>query len=68
MPTLAGIPLGFGIYTVFLQLLNYIIDSYLAFAASAVAANTFLRSIFGAVFPLFADYMYKGQYCQFGPA
>lgn len=30
------------------------------FAASAIAANTFLRSIFGAVFPLFATYMYDG--------
>ena len=39
---------------VFLQCLNYIIDSYLMFAASAIAANTIMRSIFGAVFPLFA--------------
>ena len=27
-------------------------------AASAIAANTFLRSLFGAVFPLFATYMF----------
>lgn len=68
VPTLAGIPLGFGIYTVFLQLLNYIIDSYLTFAASAVAANTFLRSLFGAIFPLFAEYMYNGTSRQSTPA
>ena len=60
-PTAAGVLLGFGIYTVFLQLLNYIIDSYLTFAASAIAANTFLRSLFGAVFPLFATQMYNGK-------
>lgn len=60
-PTAAGVFLGFGIYTVFLQLLNYIIDSYLTFAASAIAANTFLRSLFGAVFPLFATQMYNGE-------
>lgn len=30
------------------------------FAASAVAANTFLRSIVGAIFPLFATYMFEG--------
>ncbi|KAF2172484.1 hypothetical protein M409DRAFT_50176 [Zasmidium cellare ATCC 36951] len=60
VPTLAGLCLGFGIYTVFLSCLNYIIDAYLMFAASAVAANTFMRSIFGAVFPLFATYMFDG--------
>lgn len=30
------------------------------FAASALAGNTFLRSAFGAVFPLFATYMFEG--------
>ena len=29
------------------------IDSYLMFAASAIAANTIMRSLFGAIFPLF---------------
>jgi len=31
------------------------------FAASAIAANTFLRSLFGAAFPLFATYMFNGM-------
>nr|POF26335.1 putative transporter [Quercus suber] len=60
VPSLAGLALGFGIYTVFLQCLNYIIDAYLMFAASAIAANTIMRSLFGAVFPLFATYMFEG--------
>lgn len=30
------------------------------FAASALAGNTFLRSLAGAVFPLFATYMFDG--------
>lgn len=64
MPTLSGLATGFGIYIVFLQLLNYIVDSYLMFAASAVAANTFLRSIVGAIFPLFASYMFNGMGIQ----
>lgn len=34
------------------------------FAASAVAANTFLRSVFGAIFPLFATYMFEGMGIQ----
>ncbi|KXL51040.1 MAG: hypothetical protein FE78DRAFT_136640 [Acidomyces sp. 'richmondensis'] len=60
VPTLAGVFIGFGIYAVFLQCLNYIIDAYLMFAASAIAANTIMRSLFGAVFPLFATYMFEG--------
>jgi len=45
---LSGIPIGFGVYLIFLQGLNYIVDVYLMFANSAIAANTFLRSLFGA--------------------
>ena len=55
---LAGIPIGFGIYCIFLQGFNYMIDVYLMFANSAIAANTFVRSLFGAGFPLFAVQMY----------
>ena len=53
-PTLSGFATGFGILLIFLNLLNYLVESYLMFAASAIAANTLLRSLFGAVFPLFA--------------
>lgn len=31
------------------------------FAASAIAANTFMRSAFGAAFPMFATYMFDGM-------
>lgn len=61
VPTLAGLCLGFGIYTIFLQLMNYIIDSYLMFAASAIAGNTMLRSLCGFAFPMFATQMYDGK-------
>ncbi|KAL2223488.1 putative MFS multidrug transporter [Thermoascus aurantiacus ATCC 26904] len=58
VPTLSGLLTGFGLLSIFLQSLNYIVDAYLLFAASAIAANTFLRSIAGAVFPLFSQYMF----------
>ena len=58
VPTLSGLLTGFGLLAIFLQALNYIIDAYLMFAASAIAANTFLRSLAGSVFPLFATYMF----------
>ncbi|CAD0055559.1 unnamed protein product [Aureobasidium pullulans] len=63
-PTLSGFFTGFGIMSIFLQCLNYLIDSYLMFAASAIAANTFLRSLCGAGFPLFATYMIEGMGIQ----
>nr|POE47353.1 putative transporter [Quercus suber] len=59
VPTLSGLFTGFG-----LLMLNYLIDSYLMFAASAIAANTFLRSLCGAGFPLFATYMIEGMGVQ----
>ncbi|MCJ1435467.1 hypothetical protein MMC27_004840 [Xylographa pallens] len=59
VPTLSGLFTGFGLLSIFLQALNYIVDVYLMFAASAIAANTFLRSLAGAVFPLFSIYMFN---------
>lgn len=61
VPTLSGIFTGFGLLSIFLPCINYIVDSYLFFAASALAGNTFLRSSFGAVFPLFAAFMFHGM-------
>ncbi|KAI5777567.1 MFS multidrug transporter [Geopyxis carbonaria] len=37
---------------------TYLVDSYTRYAASAIAAGTFLRSLAGFGFPLFAPYMY----------
>ncbi|KAF2845294.1 MFS general substrate transporter [Plenodomus tracheiphilus IPT5] len=64
VPVLSGLCTGFGIFSIFLSLLNYIVDAYLMFAASAIAANTFMRSIFGGVFPLFATFMFEGMGVQ----
>jgi MFS transporter, DHA1 family, multidrug resistance protein len=55
---IAGIPIGMGIFMIFMQGINYLIDVYLMFANSAIAANTVLRSLAGAGFPLFATQMY----------
>ncbi|KAK7420132.1 hypothetical protein QQZ08_010546 [Neonectria magnoliae] len=54
----AGVPFGFGMVLVFLSIMNYLIDSYTIFAASVLAANSVLRSCFGAAFPLFTTHMY----------
>jgi hypothetical protein len=55
---MASAPFGFGIVLVFLSIMNYLIDAYLVYAASVLAANSVLRSLFGAAFPLFTSYMY----------
>jgi MFS family permease len=55
---IASAPFGFGMVLVFLGIMNYLIDAYTIFAASVLAANSVLRSCFGAAFPLFTTYMY----------
>lgn len=47
-PTLAGLPCGVGFLIIYNSANNYIVDSYQHFAASALAAKTFVRSIAGA--------------------
>jgi multidrug resistance protein len=55
---LATAPFGLGMVLVFLGIMNYLIDSYTIYAASVLAANSIIRSCFGAVSPLFTTYMY----------
>jgi hypothetical protein len=59
VPLIGTAPFGFGMVLVFLSIMNYLIDAYTIYAASVLAANSVLRSLFGAAFPLFTTYMYK---------
>jgi MFS transporter, DHA1 family, multidrug resistance protein len=43
---------------IFVGFLNYLVDAYLMYAASAIAANTVARSACGAAAPLFTTYMF----------
>jgi len=58
VPTIAGVFLGTSILLIFVAYLNYLTDTYLMFAASALAANTVARSAAGAAAPLFTQYMF----------
>ncbi|KAI9754803.1 MAG: hypothetical protein M4579_004528 [Chaenotheca gracillima] len=58
VPMLAGIPFGIGFLLIFMAFLNYLTDAYETFAASALAAASCCRSIFGAVLPFAAQPMY----------
>lgn len=51
--------IGFGFFTVFQSALNYLLDVFSRWGASAITANTFLRSTLTAAFPLFIDPIYQ---------
>lgn len=58
VPTLAGVFLAASILLIFVAYLNYLTDTYLMYAASALAANTVCRSACGAAAPLYTQYMF----------
>ncbi|KIM95888.1 hypothetical protein OIDMADRAFT_106069 [Oidiodendron maius Zn] len=57
-PICGAVSMGLGFFTIFQAALNYLIDTFPKYSASAVAVNTFLRSIFAGCFPLFASAMF----------
>ncbi|GAA5855824.1 hypothetical protein JCM8547_000375 [Rhodosporidiobolus lusitaniae] len=61
VPIIFCAPFGFGMVCIFLAMMSYLIDAYYILAASALAANAVVRSIFGAVFPLFGRQMFNGM-------
>lgn len=58
-PVLGLLLMGCGFNTIFQAALNYLVDTFRAYAASAVAANTFLRSMFAAGLPLAISPLYR---------
>jgi hypothetical protein len=58
VPILGLAPFGFGMIGVFMPIQTYLIDSFPEYAASALAALTASRSLFGAFLPLAAPAMY----------
>ncbi|GMM37976.1 hypothetical protein DASC09_053010 [Saccharomycopsis crataegensis] len=58
VPSIFAAIFAFGTVNVFQIINNYLIDMDPAFSASAVAAATVFRSIFGFTFPLFAPKFY----------
>ena len=55
---IASIPIAAGIFLVFVPGNVYLMDVYKSNAASALAANSFVRAAFGCAFPLIAGPMY----------
>ncbi|KAA8574259.1 hypothetical protein EYC84_005758 [Monilinia fructicola] len=65
-PCLGLVFMGFGFFTIFQAALNYLIDTFTSCAASAVAAQTFVRSIFAASFPMFVAPMFHHLGIEWG--
>ena len=59
LPTLASACIGAGFNVIFQQCINFLVDTYGLYAASAVSANTVLRSLLASGFPLVAKPMFN---------
>lgn len=59
VPIIGLFPFSFGILGVYLPIVTYLVDAYPVYAASAVAANTVLRSLVGMLLPLAGPSMYE---------
>ncbi|CEH13727.1 Synaptic vesicle transporter SVOP and related transporters (major facilitator superfamily) [Ceraceosorus bombacis] len=58
VPDIGGLIFAIGMLATFTPIQSYIVDSYTLYAASAIGAVAFLRSLAGFGFPLFAPTMY----------
>ncbi|EAT88981.2 hypothetical protein HBH56_069120 [Parastagonospora nodorum] len=58
VPIIATAFIGLGNLTAMMTIQTYLVDAFTIHAASAIAANTVLRSVFGAVLPLSGLSMY----------
>lgn len=51
---------GGGVSLIFTGVFTYTVDGYNLYSASALAANSFTRSLMAGIFPLFGYYVYNG--------
>ncbi|VDC00642.1 unnamed protein product [Peniophora sp. CBMAI 1063] len=61
VPALSTIFIGMSFSMIFISFLSYVVDTYLMYAASALSANTIIRSAVAAGFPLFTVQMIHGM-------
>ena len=59
VPALGIACVGFGIYSIYLAVVNYLADAYEKYAASALSAASLGRNVFGAFLPLATPALYK---------
>lgn len=59
VPILSHVPIGIGNMIIFMSVQMYMVDAFTMYAASALAANTLLRSVVGGVLPMAGLPMYS---------
>ncbi|KAM0562297.1 hypothetical protein ACHAPJ_001984 [Fusarium lateritium] len=59
VPIIGSAIFGMGYILLFTGIFTFLVDAYPKYAASALAANTFVRCVFAAAFPLFGNQMYE---------
>ncbi|KAJ5594644.1 uncharacterized protein N7459_000852 [Penicillium hispanicum] len=65
-PNIGTAIFGMGTIVGFQCIQTYMVDAYTRYAASALAAGAFMRSLAGFGFPLFAPYMYNALHYGWG--
>ncbi|RPA91641.1 MFS general substrate transporter [Choiromyces venosus 120613-1] len=58
VPTISGVLFGWSMVILFICQISYIAETFLVYSASVIAANTIMRSLFAAGFPLFGRNLY----------
>lgn len=66
VPCIGIVFAGCGFVNIFQGCLNYLVDTNRTYAASAIAANTILRSLFAAIFPLFTSQLFENLGVHWG--
>jgi hypothetical protein len=61
LPMLGTGIIGFGLIVTFMSANTYVVDVFTVHAASAIAVNTVLRSLLGALVPLSSQHMYAAM-------
>ncbi|KAI5803017.1 major facilitator superfamily domain-containing protein [Geopyxis carbonaria] len=58
-PVASGVLFGFSMAILFISFISYLTDSFPEISSSALAANSVVRSLFAAAFPLFTPDLFK---------
>ncbi|TVY81241.1 Efflux pump atB [Lachnellula suecica] len=61
LPIIGSAIFGAGVVMIYSGIFTFLVDAYPLYAASAMAANSFSRSMFAAAFPLFGNIMFKNM-------
>ncbi|KAL8276497.1 hypothetical protein RQP46_011098 [Phenoliferia psychrophenolica] len=64
-PCISGALFGFSLILIYVAANSYIVDSYSDYAASAIAAKTFMRSEVASAVPLFVNQMFHKMHFQY---